>query len=167
FFATAARANVESMNFTRFITEGDGRRLEEAGVDRPLTGPELRDAYTAILRLSRQTQVPTNTNLPLFHLIDPSLGAHGKVGFQGLVIDYMGNLKVTSRVGYKLGHVLEEGLEALFLGHPVMRDLRDRKIDGCGPCVHYERCGGDRNASFTATGSFLRKDPSCWFDLVS
>lgn len=167
FYATAARAKIESMNFTRFITEGDGRRLEESGVDRPLAGPELRGAYEAILSLSRKTGVPTNTNLPLFHLIDPSLGAHGKVGFQGLVIDYMGNLKVSSRVGYKLGNVLEEGLEALFLEHPLMRDLRDRKIEGCGPCVHYERCGGDRNASFAATGSFLKKDPSCWFEVAN
>lgn len=167
FFATAAKAGVEAMNFTRFISQGGGRRLEEIRVDRPLTGPELRDTYAAILRLSRRTRVTTNTNLPLFHLVDPALGAHGKVGFQGLVIDYMGNLKVTSRADYKLGNILEDGLEALFLDHPLMRDLRDKKIEGCGPCVHYERCGGDRNAAFAATGSFLEKDPSCWLNAAS
>ena len=164
FFATAATTGVTSMNFTRFIAQGDGRRLEENSVDRPLTGPELRDAYTAILRLSRRTQVTTNTNLPLFHLVEPSLGAHGKLGFQGVIIDYMGNLKVSSRVDHKLGNILEDGLEALFLNHPLMKNLRDGKIEVCGSCVHFENCGGDRNAAFAATGSFLEKDPACWYN---
>lgn len=164
FFVTAANARVERMSFTRFIPQGNGRRLEINHEDRPLSPPELRRAYLTILAASRQSGVETNTNSPLFQLISPELGASGKTGFQGLVIDYKGNLKVTSRTDYRLGNILEQGLETLFLGHPLMRALRKGEIEGCGGCVHYASCGGDRNASFAATGSFLKKDPGCWLE---
>lgn len=165
FFDVAARTRVSSMNFTRFISQGNGKKLEESSEDRPLTPHELRQAYHAILESAKRTGVSTSTNGPLYHLIDPGLGANGKLGFQGLVIDYKGNLKVTSRTDFRLGNILEEGLENLFLKHPVMRALRNREIEGCGSCVHYDNCGGDRNASFAATGSFLKKDPGCWLDV--
>ncbi len=164
FFALAKAIGAQRMSFTRFISEGTGRRLEGRGADRPLRPSELRDAYRAILDASRATGVATNTDLPLYHLVEPGLGAHGKVGFQGLVIDYKGNLKVTSRTSAVLGNVLAEGLEALFLKHPVMEALRDRRIEGCGTCAHYDRCGGDRNAAFSAAGDFLAKDPGCWLE---
>jgi radical SAM protein with 4Fe4S-binding SPASM domain len=135
-------------------------------VDRPLTGAELRDAYRRIRTRSTETGMATNTNIPLYRLIDESLGANGKVGFQGIIIDYKGNLKVTSRTDFRLGNVLKDGLEELFLRHPLMKALRDGAIEGCGDCEHYADCGGDRNASFAATGSFLKKDPACWLDAV-
>lgn len=164
FFDTAAKARASSMNFTRFISQGSGRKLEESSQDRPLAPHELRQAYLDILRCSRESGVNTGTNSPLYHLVDPERGANGKFGFQGLVIDYKGNLKVSSRTDFRLGNILDEGLEALFLRHPVMQALRDREIEGCGTCIHYDHCGGDRNASYAATGSFLKKDPGCWLE---
>lgn len=164
FFKTAARVKVERMSFTRFISQGSGRALEDRAEDRPLSPQELKIAYLTILRLSKERGVGTNTSLPLFHLIDPELGANGKLGFQGLVVDYKGNLKVSSRTDFKLGNILDEGLENLFMKHPVMKALRGKQIEGCGSCRHYEDCGGDRNASFASTGSFLAKDPGCWLD---
>ncbi len=97
-----------------------------------------------------------------FALLSPDLGAHGKFGFQGLVVDHRGCLKVGSRADFRLGSILETGLEELFLRHPLMKDLRDGKIEGCGSCGCYDRCGGDRNAAFAEYGSFLKKDPGCW-----
>lgn len=164
FFETAARVGAERMSFTRFISQGSGRLLEDRSEDRPLSPVELKRAYQSILRLSQESGIATNTSLPLYRLIDPELGANGKVGFQGLVVDYKGNLKVTSRTDFKLGNILDEGLENLFLKHPLMKALRDRRIEVCGSCAHYEDCGGDRNAAFAATGSFLAKDPGCWLD---
>jgi len=164
FFATASRVGAQRMSFTRFIPQGAGRLLEDRLEDRPLSPAELKHAYQAIIRASQGAGVPTNTDLPLFRLVDPALGANGKAGFQGLVVDYKGNLKVSSRTDYKLGNIHDEGLENLFLKHPLMKALRDRKIEGCGSCPHYEDCGGDRNASFAATGSFLAKDPGCWLE---
>ena len=162
FFNTAADAGAAAMNFTRFVPQGKGKALQETGEDSALTALELRAAYQEILALSRKTSIPTATTLPLFILLSPELGAHGKAGFQGLIIDCHGNLKVTSRADFKLGNILEQGLENLFLNHPIMKALRAGAIEGCGSCMFYDRCGGDRNASFVSYGSFLKKDPGCW-----
>lgn len=162
FFETAVRLHASAMNFTRFVPQGKGKSIQDDGADRPLAGPELRDAYATIVSASAKTGVYTNTSKPLFALISPGLGAHGKFGFQGLIIDYLGNLKVSSRTDFRLGNILEAGLDELFLRHPVMKDLRAGKIEGCGSCRFYDNCGGDRNASFAAYGSFLKKDPGCW-----
>jgi radical SAM protein with 4Fe4S-binding SPASM domain len=162
FFELAAKQNAAAMNFTRFVPQGQGKAFSETGGDQPLLGQWLRDAYGTILADSKKTGVPTGTNLPLFVLISPELGAHGKFGFQGLVVDYKGNLKVTSRADFRLGNVLKGGLEELFMRHPLMEDLRAARIEECGTCDFYDRCGGDRNASYAAYGSFSKKDPGCW-----
>jgi len=78
------------------------------------------------------------------------------------VIDYKGNLKISSRSDSVIGNVLADGLENLFFKNGVLRSLRQANIEKCGPCEHYRRCGGSRNASFAATGSFLKADPGCW-----
>jgi len=162
FFEMAAALKAPAMNFTRFVPQGRGKALLESKGDRPLNGYELRDAYVKILSAAERTGVFTGTGLPLFVLIKPELGAHGKAGFQGIVIDSQGWLKVTSRADFRLGNVVKDGLEKLFLDHPLMQDLRAGRIEGCGACLHYDKCGGDRNASFSEYGSFLKKDPCCW-----
>ncbi|MBI2363177.1 MAG: radical SAM protein, partial [Elusimicrobia bacterium] len=53
FFATASRARAERMSFTRFVSQGSGRRLEESLEDGPLAGAALRTAMLAILDASR------------------------------------------------------------------------------------------------------------------
>ena len=162
FFETAKSREAAAMNFTRFVPQGKGKGLYENGGDRPLAGAALKNAYLAVVAASEKYGIPTATNQPLFALISPKLGAHGKYGFQGLVIDYQGNLKVSSRTDFRLGKILESGLEELFLRHPIMKELRDGNIEGCGACRFYDRCGGDRNAAYSAYGSFLEKDPGCW-----
>ncbi|MBI4655940.1 MAG: hypothetical protein HY746_04230 [Elusimicrobia bacterium] len=162
FFEVADKFKVSAMNFARFVPQGRGKILAENQKDWPLTRLELRDAYAKILESSSKTGIATGTNLPLFVLLDPELGAHGKTGFQGVVVDYRGNLKLTSRADFKLGNILKEGLENLFFTHPIMKDLRERRIEVCGICEYYDRCGGDRNASFVEYGSFFKKDPGCW-----
>jgi len=116
----------------------------------------------AILLHSKRTGVKTNTDQPLYATIDPSLGRHGMFGFQGLIVDYKGNLKVSSRSGFILGNIFEKGMENLFLNHPLMRSLRNGEIDGCGGCEFYRRCGGNRTAAYATSGSFLAPDPGCW-----
>lgn len=165
FFRMAKRVDVKSMSFTRFIPQGNGSKLVEAGQDKALEGFELKEALQKVLSCSQEYGIKTGTNQPLYNLIDKSYGAHGHFGFQGLVVDYKGNLKVSSRAEYKLGNILEEGLEKLFLHNPVMKDLRAGKIEVCGTCPHYKNCGGDRNISFATTGSFLKPDNGCWLHL--
>jgi radical SAM protein with 4Fe4S-binding SPASM domain len=162
FFDMAARKKVRGMNFTRFVPQGRGLDYRNSGEDVPLYKDDLKRAYEDILAASRRTGVYTSTNLPLFVLISPELGMHNRAGFQGLVIDHKGNLKVSSRTGFILGDVLESGLENLFLRHPVMVRLRKGEIEGCSVCPYFSRCGGDRNASYETYGDFFKKDPGCW-----
>ena len=162
FFDLAKELRIYSMNFTRLIPEGQGKKLVNQGDDRPLEGLDLKDAYLSIINHSKRTGVHTNTNKPLFCLIDDTLGTSAKFGFQGIVIDYKGNLKVSSRTNFILGNVLTEGLESLFLKHPLMKQFRKGNIQGCGQCEYFARCGGDRNVSFSANGDFLGFDHGCW-----
>lgn len=162
FFSMAKELRVNQMNFTRFVSQGAGIELESSGKDRALLPSELKEALNVIWQTSRKFGVRTDTNQALFTLIDPNLGASEKYGFQGIVIDYKGNLKVSSRSDFVIGNVLTEGLENLFFNNSVLRSIRKKEIEKCGPCTHYRRCGGSRNASFAATGSFLKADPGCW-----
>ena len=162
FFELALKMNAGAMNFTRFVPQGKGKNLCETSGERPLAGAELKATYKSILAASKKSGIPTGTNLPLFVLISPELGAHGKFGFQGLVVDHQGNLKVSSRADFRLGNILSAGLEQLFLRHPLMEALRTGRIETCGSCDFYDRCGGDRTAAFAAYDSFTKKDPGCW-----
>ena len=162
FFALAASENLHSMNFTRFIPQGNGAALAASGADRMLNPDELRKAYQDIACRSTLHGVNTVKSSPLYHLIEGEEGGHAKFGHQGLVVDYKGRLKVSSRSDYILGDVLKDGLEDLFLNHPVMKSLRNGEIDTCGTCPFYARCGGDRNVAYAVHGSFFAPDPQCW-----
>jgi AdoMet-dependent heme synthase len=167
FFQLASSLRVYSMNFTRLISQGNGRDLINSNEDAPLQGLELKSAYENILYFSKTYGITTNTNKPLFCLIDEKLGTSSKFGFQGIVIDYKGNLKVSSRTDYTLGNVLTESLEGLFLNSPTLKELRNGEIDKCGTCPYLSKCGGDRNVSFATSGNYLSSDPGCWLETVN
>lgn len=162
-FKLAKELGVIALNFTRLIPQGKAQELVRSTEDKVLTGLQLRDAYKNILNYSRNTGVATSTNKPLYVLIDSSLGENNLFGFQGLVVDYLGNLKVSSRSNYILGSIREKGLKYLFLKSPVMKKLRRGEIEICGKCIHYNKCGGDRNISYSNHGDFFQVDPECWF----
>lgn len=164
FFALAKTLRVHSMNFTRLMPTGNGKKLVTNQDDEVLGGLQLRDAMLHILESSEKFGVKTNTNQPLYHLIDDKLGESGKFGFQGLVVDYKGYLKISSRTDLILGNVLSDGLETMFFNHPLLRKIRNRHESECGSCEYYMLCGGNRSASYIETGSFLTKDPACWYN---
>jgi len=141
---------------------GYAEKLVAEGEDQTLKGLALKEAMENILHHSRLKGVATNTNKSLWHLIEPDLGAPNNIGFSGLVVDYKGRIKVSTRVSSFIGHVFEEGLETLFLNHPVMQALRSGEIDGCGDCQYFTKCRGDRNISFASFGHFLGPDDGCW-----
>lgn len=161
-FKLAKKLNVSSHNFTRLISQGYAKALSEKNIDSPLEPQELKTAYEKILKSSYNHLVPTNTNLPLFCLIDSSLGKHNQMGFGGIVVDYKGNLKVSSKSSFTLGNLLSENLTKLFLEHPVTKKLRLRNVEGCNKCKFQMQCGGNLNASFSKYNSFFKKDPGCW-----
>jgi MoaA/NifB/PqqE/SkfB family radical SAM enzyme len=165
FFEVAKATGATHMNFVRLVTFGHAESLVAAGSDRPLKGLPLKQALTDIVHLSRAKGVETNTDHSLFHLIEPGLGSPNNIGFSGLVVDYQGRIKVSSRVPSFIGHVFKEGLEALFFEHPVMQKLRRGEIEGCGTCPDFKKCRGDRNASFESFGHFFGPDEGCFREL--
>lgn len=162
FFILAKQLGLSSMNFTRFIPQGYGESLQTSGTDRPLYPMELKAAFSNILNSSKIYKIHTNTDKPLYNLIDNRLGASGKWGFQGLVVDYKGNLKVSSRIDLIVGNLFDTNMATLFLEHPLFVSLREGIIEGCHSCPHLEVCGGDRNAAYADSKNLLGIDPGCW-----
>jgi radical SAM protein with 4Fe4S-binding SPASM domain len=164
FFKLAKQESFGSVNFVRFVPEGYGRKLVNAQEDEPLFGFELKAAFQKMLHLSLKYQVKSKTQGPLFDLLLPGLGRSGR-HWESIVVDYQGFVVASSRAKLKLGHALTEGLESIFLNHPIYRSLRSGKVEGCGKCSLYNVCGGDRNAAYAVSGNFLGADPGCWKDL--
>lgn len=164
FFDLARELNVSGMGFARLIVQGYAQKLVTENEDRPLSPLELRDAYRAIIMEAARTGIKTSTHSPLFHLVQPGLGRNGRF-WEGIVIDYKGNYLASSRSRLILGHALTEGLENIFLRHPLLQRLRRQDVKVCGACPHYAVCGGDRNAAYADSGDFLGADPGCWLSM--
>jgi MoaA/NifB/PqqE/SkfB family radical SAM enzyme len=160
-FNTAKEWGVSSLKFTRLISNGQGKALVSDGIDLPLTANELKIAYENIIQSAALTNVSTSTDVPLMHLLHPSLGGHGRF-FESVVIDYTGKYLASSRSRIVLGDALSDGIESIFLKHPLLRDLRKGKVKVCRDCRFNRQCGGDRNAAFAASGDYLGADPGCW-----
>ena len=62
-----------------------------------------------------------------------------------------------------LGNILSDGLERVWLDHPVLQMVRNRsKVEGkCGKCEDRLICGGCRVTAYGETGNWLASDPSC------
>jgi len=162
FFELPQVTGAVAMNFVRLVEHGKGKEMCDLGSDSPLEGLELKSAMENILALSQKTNIPTATNDALWNLINSGLGFPNNIGFSGFVVDYSGGFKVTSRTPLVLGNVFEEGMEALLVRHPMMKQLRKGNIRVCGDCSYFNKCRGDRSASYSAYGDFFGPDPGCW-----
>lgn len=162
YFELARNQSAQAMNFVRLVAEGQANQLIKNQTDSPLLGQELKNAMERILEVSRYFEIPTNNNGPLWGLLEEGLGGFSDIGINTIVVGYRGEFKPSSRLPLVLGNVLDEGLEDLYLSHPVMRQLRDGKIDTCGSCEHFHMCRGNRNASYVEYGHLFGPDPGCW-----
>lgn len=162
FFQLTASLGVKSMNFTRLVPQGAGQKLVESGEDSTLLGEDLKQALQLIKNEAQTSKVATRGDLPLYALIDESTKGHHLTGFQGIVVDYQGNLKVTSRTDFKVGSLLKTDLSTLFLNNPIFKALRRGAVTTCGECKFYPRCGGNRGIAYAVTGSYTSHDPGCW-----
>jgi radical SAM protein with 4Fe4S-binding SPASM domain len=164
FFDLSKLIKSDFMSFTRLITIGSGKNLVEKNIDQTLKPKELKKAFEMILFHSARTNIRSSTESPLMNLLHPILGR--KQRFQeSIVIDYQGNLLVSSRSREILGNVLGKNLENLFFNHPLREKFKSGKIEECSNCPHFKYCGGDRNVSFAEYGDFFKKDPGCWINI--
>jgi MoaA/NifB/PqqE/SkfB family radical SAM enzyme len=161
FFRLAKAEKFKSVNFIRFVSEGYGRKLLDSSEDEPLLGLELKQAYQTLLHLMMKYQIASKTQGPLFDLLVPGLGRSGRF-WESIVVDYQGYVIASSRSKLRLGNAITDGIESIFLSHPIYKGLRKGQVEVCGTCSLYSVCGGDRNAAYAATGNFLGFDPGCW-----
>ncbi|MBI3535194.1 MAG: hypothetical protein HY072_06890 [Deltaproteobacteria bacterium] len=161
FFQTTKNWGVSFLGFTRLIAEGSAKNLVHHGSDHTLGALELKRVYEEILYQSAILEIKTSTSDPLMHLLHPALGRSGRF-WEGIIVNYQGQLLASSRSRIILGDILEEGLEKIFLTHPLLTSVRKGEIETCGSCKSLRRCGGDRNAAYAETGNYLSLDPGCW-----
>lgn len=166
FFELAKKIEADKMSFTRLITVGNGLNLVNQNNDQSLKPLELKKSFEEIIFHSAKAMIKTDTDIPLMNLIHPSLGKKQRF-HEGIVIDYQGNLLVSSRSRSIIGSVLNRNLSNLFFNHEIRKKLKNNKIENCSSCPFFENCGGDRNVSFGEYGSFFRKDPGCWININS
>lgn len=160
-FSMAKETGACAMNFVRLVPSRGNAMLEMSDM---LEGGDLKSALEQILFASRKYAVPTNTNQPLWCLIDETLGHPSSAGFLGLTVDPSGKIHVTSRTDYIIGNATEKkGLINAYLENDVMRRLRKGGVEGCGGCEYFKKCRGDRSVSYVLNGDFFGPDKHCWY----
>jgi MoaA/NifB/PqqE/SkfB family radical SAM enzyme len=162
-FALSKSIGASKCNFRRLIISGRAKNLVFESIDGPLSPDEMHFALKKILESSTKYGIETNTNGPLWVLIDKKLGCHSGFGFLGVIIDSEGYLKVSGASDYRVADLRIQRLESVFLKHPLFVSLRKAKIKGCGECSYLRSCGGDRSAAYVEFGDFLGPDPACWY----
>jgi len=63
----------------------------------------------------------------------------------------------------KIGNVLKDDFEDLWMHNPVLNNLRNKDIltDGCGTCEFRYYCGGCRARAYGYLDNYLSPDPGC------
>jgi radical SAM protein with 4Fe4S-binding SPASM domain len=63
----------------------------------------------------------------------------------------------------KLGNLLEQSLEEIWVKNKILNYIRNRKAlkGSCGICSYRDLCGGCRYTAYVATGDWLGPDVSC------
>lgn len=161
FFALAKSLQVSAMNFTRLITIGAGKTFgtsEDHGLLEPL---ELKSAMLVVMASSLRHEIKTQVHSPLAALLHRNFGLSGRF-WEGLVVDYRGRYLASSRSRLIIGDTQTDAMEKIISDHPILRSIRDSKVEVCGKCELYHSCGGDRNAAYAASGNYLGADPGCW-----
>lgn len=163
FFELAQQLQVNSMSFTRLVPVGHAEK-SDSDVTQSLFGGELKRAFEEIIISSSRYNVSTNTDSPLWTLFDSDFGTTPTDFTTGIVVDYQGNFLASSRSRIKLGKINKNNLKEIFLSHPALENVRKGKVQGCGSCKFWTRCGGDRNLAWAISGDYLAKDPGCWLE---
>jgi radical SAM protein with 4Fe4S-binding SPASM domain len=90
-------------------------------------------------------------------------GCSAGITYAGLTAG--GDLLPCVPASIKLGNLLEEDLEDLWVNNELLTYIRRRdELKGaCGRCTYQAICGGCRFTAYVSTGDWLAADPSCPF----
>jgi radical SAM protein with 4Fe4S-binding SPASM domain len=62
----------------------------------------------------------------------------------------------------KIGNILKDDFEHLWINNPVLRELRNKDaLDGCNTCEYRYYCGGCRARAYGYLNNYLAPDPGC------
>lgn len=91
------------------------------------------------------------------------LSRAGTLDGDGIVfVAYDGTIQPGGLLAVPLGNVRTDDLVAVYRGHPLLRAIRDRALNGaCGGCAFRRTCGGSRARAYAASGDALGADPLC------
>ena len=67
----------------------------------------------------------------------------------------------------KVGNTREQSLTDIWRNSKVLKELRERKLEGkCGECSFRGTCGGCRGRAYACSGNYLETDPVCLQELM-
>lgn len=163
FYALANREGVQVLSFARLIAIGPGARLQQ------LTMAEYRQVLDAIAYEAHHSAF-TRTEIrdAMFDrafVQDFPFEFQSEEGISFMALDANGTAYAGRRTPIVLGNIREHSLAELW-EHPVLQELRSRKIHGkCAHCELFSVCGGgSRAAAYGSTGDYLAPDPHCWYE---
>lgn len=73
-----------------------------------------------------------------------------------------GDLQPCVFLPLKLGNILEDDFEDIWINNKILHELRDKDLlKGCNECDYRYYCGGCRARAYAYTGDYLSPDPGC------
>ncbi|HDD71400.1 MAG TPA: SPASM domain-containing protein, partial [Candidatus Aenigmarchaeota archaeon] len=78
-------------------------------------------------------------------------------------IEYNGDVQPCVFIPVKVGNVIKEDFEKIWMESEIFEKLRNRELlkGACGECKYKYLCGGCRARAFAITGDILDSDPGC------
>ena len=92
-----------------------------------------------------------------------TISPRGTLDGDGIVfVGYDGAVYPGGFLPERVGNVREGNIVQLYRENPIMRDIRERRMEGkCGGCGYRAACGGSRARAYAACGNPLASDPAC------
>ncbi len=96
---------------------------------------------------------------------ESSLRPTGTLDGDGTIfVAHDGTIQPGGLLPLPLGRAPGDDLVSVYRTHPVLRGIRERRLNGsCGVCPYRRVCGGSRARAFAYSGDPLGQDPACEF----
>ena len=93
----------------------------------------------------------------------PTMTRTGTLDGDGIVfVTHDGWITPGGFLPIRIGHVRRDQITEVYRTHPLLIDIRQRRLHGpCGACPFIDVCGGSRARSYAHSGDPLGSDPAC------
>ncbi len=149
------------LTIKRFIPVGEGIKQKDFILSNRSYGSLIKNVNI----LKKTTDI---------YLTDPMVSAASRggemyggclAGIYAIDVDFNGDMYPCTKMKVFLGNVRKESLLRVWEKSSILRDLRDRKLEGiCRYCKYLFSCGGCRAAAYAKYNNFLAGDPLCFIN---